>query len=165
MLYVEGEDKKQVMGYKLKQMLNREPKPYEIDRLETSMKLYNTSYLLLIKIMDMGVKEEKVSVDWIIGIMKFCSEAEDPIEECNAYERYYSLTKALIKGLDIKRNLTKKEKDIILEWAKKEVPLDFIYQAYEKSKTYTGKFSFQYMNGIIRKIDLNNAVLPDTRGY
>lgn len=162
---IKNEDKDKLVENKLEIMLKRAPLPYETKRVINTIKESGIDFQVALKILDIGIEEDKKTADWAVGVIKTCAKSKDQAETCDGYRRYFSLMRNLIKGLEVTRDLTSKEKTIIFEWAKNKVPLEYIYNVYLRSKQYTNRTNFQYMNSIISKADPSLLVNDGELGY
>lgn len=89
---------------------------------------------------------EKIAVSWHdSGI----STHELAAREITLLKNYYSLEGQVAAKLGLNRTLTPTEKKLVKEWAGKNIPLDLIVYAYEKTVDNIGKVKFSYMNKIL----------------
>lgn len=115
---------------------------------------YNIPSDLILMIMDLAKQldranigfVEKTAIDWYENNI---STHEQASREIQNLKNYYSLEGQVISKLGISRTLTSKEKNFIREWSEKDIGIDLIFYAYEKTVDNTGKVSFSYMNKIL----------------
>lgn len=164
-ILIKNEDTDELIKNKLEMMLKRTPLPYETKKVAEVIKETEINFQVALKILDIGIAEEKRSSDWAVNVIKDCAKSKDQEEKCDEYRRYFSLTKILMQEFNLSRELTSKERTIIFEWAKNKIPLEYIYNVYLRSKHYTQKASFQYMNSIISKADPSSLFDDGNLGY
>lgn len=115
---------------------------------------YGISSDLILMIMDLAKQldranigfVEKTAIDWYENNISTHEQASREIENL---KNYYSLEGHVISRLGISRTLTSKERNFIREWSDKDIGMDLIFYAYEKTVDNTGKVSFSYMNKIL----------------
>lgn len=115
---------------------------------------YSVAPDLLLMIMDFAAHTgradigfvEKIAVGWHeSGI----STHELAAREITLLKNYYSLEGQVSAKLGLNRTLTPTEKKYVKEWSGKNISLDLIVFAYEKTIDAIGKVKFSYMNKIL----------------
>lgn len=115
---------------------------------------YGISSDLILMIMDLAKQldranmgfVERTAIDWYENSI---STHEQALREIQNLKNYYSVEGQVISRLGISRTLTSKERNFIREWSDKDIGMDLIFYAYEKTVDNTGKVSFSYMNKIL----------------
>lgn len=103
---------------------------------------------------------EKIAASWN---EKGISTHEQAENEIHMLQKYYSLEGQVLSKLGLNRALTPTEKDFVNNWAAKEVSIELIEKAYEKTIAATGKVTFNYMNKIIESwYDKGVKTIADT---
>lgn len=69
----------------------------------------------------------------------------------NEMEHRRSFTGHIQKAFEMNRKPTPKQQEFIDQWQEKEIPMELITYAYEKTLEGTDKLSFQYLNAILMR--------------
>lgn len=115
---------------------------------------YGISSDIILMIMDLAKQldranmgfVERTAIDWYENNI---FTHEQALREIQELKKYYSVEGQVISRLGINRTLTSKERNFIREWSDKDIGMDLIFYAYEKTVDNTGKVSFSYMNKIL----------------
>lgn len=91
---------------------------------------------------------EKILVDWWNQGITTMQQAQIAIKQMEQQRTYQS---RIMKMFEMHRNPTPKQKEFIESWQQKNIPLDLIRYAYEKTVEQTDKLSFPYINSILIK--------------
>lgn len=89
---------------------------------------------------------EKVAISW----------AEEGIDDSHKadkkiliLQKNHTLASKCISRMNLNRQLTKKENEIVSSWAEADADIELIMNAYDRTVNSTGKVSFPYMNKIM----------------
>lgn len=109
---------------------------------------------LLLMIMDFAKSQNKTSIGFIEKIAvtwhdNGISNHEQAEREIRQLQNYYSLSGQISTRLELNRTLTPTERKFVNEWAAKNISIDLIIYAYEKTIDTIGKVKFSYMNTIL----------------
>lgn len=115
---------------------------------------YDISPDLLLMIMDFAKSQnkssigfiEKIAVTWHDNGIVTHEQAEREIRQL---QNYYSLSGQVSTRLELNRTLTPTERKFVNEWAAKDIGIELIVYAYEKTIDSIGKVKFSYMNTIL----------------
>lgn len=115
---------------------------------------YGTASDLLLMIMDFAVSQNKASVGFIEKIASQWHENgiathEQAEREILRMQNYYSLEGQVSARLGLDRTLTPTERRFVSEWASKNINIELISYAYERTVDTIGKVKFSYMNTIL----------------
>lgn len=115
---------------------------------------YGIASDLLLMIMDFSVSQNKASVGFIEKIASQWHENgivthEQAEREILRMQNYYSLEGQVSARLELNRTLTPTERKFVSEWAAKNISIELIAFAYEKTVDNIGKVKFSYMNSIL----------------
>lgn len=115
---------------------------------------YGIASDLLLMIMDFSVSQNKASVGFIEKIASQWHENgivthEQAEREILRMQNYYSLAGQVSARLELNRTLTPTERKFVSEWAAKNISIELIAFAYEKTVDNIGKVKFSYMNSIL----------------
>ncbi len=89
---------------------------------------------------------EKIAEQWHNDGISTHEQAE---REILRMQNYYSLSGQVKARLGLERTLTPTEKKYINEWSSKNIGIELIVYAYEKTVDQIGKVKFSYMNTIL----------------
>ncbi len=109
---------------------------------------------LLLMIMDFAKSQNKASIGFIEKIAVSWHDSgivthEQAEREIRQLQNYYSLAGQVSSRLELNRTLTPTERKFVNEWAAKNISIDLIVYAYEKTIDSIGKVKFSYMNTIL----------------
>lgn len=90
---------------------------------------------------------KSVALDWVECGIDNIAKAEERISVLSARN---TLEGKLRTKFRMTSAFSKKQKEIIAEWAQMEISEELIDEAYEKTLNQTGKLSFPYMDSILR---------------
>lgn len=115
---------------------------------------YGIASDLLLMIMDFSVSQNKASVGFIEKIASQWHENgivthEQAEREILRMQNYYSLAGQVSARLELNRTLTPTERKFVSDWATKNISIELIAFAYEKTIDNIGKVKFSYMNSIL----------------
>ena len=115
---------------------------------------YGTASDLLLMIMDFSVSQNKANVGFIEKIASQWHENgivthEQAEREILRMQNFYSLAGQVSARLELNRTLTPTERKFVSEWAAKNISIELISFAYEKTVDTIGKVKFSYMNSIL----------------
>lgn len=115
---------------------------------------YGTASDLLLMIMDFAVSQNKASIGFIEKVASQWHESgivthEQAEREILRMQNYYSLSGQVCTRLGLERTLTPTERKFVSDWAAKNIDIDLIAYAYEKTVDAIGKVKFSYMNKIL----------------
>lgn len=100
---------------------------------------------------------EKVAVTWAEEGIDDSQKADNKIL---ILQRNHTLASKCISRMNLNRQLTKKENEIVSSWADADVDIELIMNAYDRTVNSTGKVSFPYMNKIIGEWIANGIKTP-----
>lgn len=145
---------RRVLRDKLTVMLGRNPFEQEIDELvNLHRSSYKTDISLIYSLIDLGQKNGKKTVSWLKNIYNKCLQNPAPEAIYEDFCKYFSLINIIKEGYALgKRELTMKEKEKIMNWARRRIPLDKISDAYSKCMEKRSKISIQYMDRILSRM-------------
>ncbi|MDE7303842.1 MAG: DnaD domain protein [Oscillospiraceae bacterium] len=115
---------------------------------------YGTASDLLLMIMDFAVSQNKANIGFIEKVASGWHESgiithEQAEREILRMQNYYSLSGQVCARLGLERTLTPTERKFVSDWAAKNIDIDLIAYAYEKTVDAIGKVKFSYMNKIL----------------
>lgn len=89
---------------------------------------------------------EKIAINWSENNI---SSHELASREISRMGKYYSFENQLAIKLNLNRRFTSSELDFLKDWSSRNVSVDLVILAYEKTIDSIGKVQFSYMNKII----------------
>lgn len=109
---------------------------------------------LLVMIIEFAKSQNKASIGFIEKIAEQwhsdgISTHEQAEREILRMQNYYSLAGQIKSRLELDRTLTPTERKYITDWASKNIGIELILYAYEKTVDNIGKVKFSYMNTIL----------------
>lgn len=115
---------------------------------------YGTTPDILMMIMDFAVSHNKATIGFIEKVATSWHEKgvrthEEAEREIRQLTNYYSLSGQITAKLELNRSLTPTERKYVNSWAEKNITIDLIVYAYEKTIDTIGKVKFSYMNTIL----------------
>ncbi len=115
---------------------------------------YGFSPDILMMIMDFAANENKATIGFIEKIATSWHENGITTHELAQREiiqlkNFYSLAGQVTSKLGLNRTLTPTERKFVNQWAEKNIAIDLIILAYERTVDTIGKVKFSYMNTIL----------------
>ncbi|MBQ5317679.1 MAG: DnaD domain protein [Oscillospiraceae bacterium] len=115
---------------------------------------YSIAPDILMMIMDFAVSQKKASIGFIEKIATTWHDNgitthEQAEREIRQLQNFYSLSGQITSRLELNRTLTPTERKFVNDWAAKNIPIELIIFAYEKTIDSIGKVKFSYMNSIL----------------
>ncbi|MCM1024402.1 MAG: DnaD domain protein [Prevotella sp.] len=115
---------------------------------------YGTASDLLLMIMDFAVSQNRASIGFIEKIASQWHEDgivthEQAEREILRMQNYYSLEGQVSARLGLNRTLTPTERKLVSDWSAKNISIELISYAYERTVDAIGKVKFSYMNTIL----------------
>ncbi len=109
---------------------------------------------ILMMIMDFAVSQNKANIGFIEKIATTWHDNgiithEQAEREILQLKNFYSLAGQVTSKLELNRTLTPTERKYVNEWAAKNISIDLIVIAYERTIDNIGKVKFSYMNSIL----------------
>lgn len=109
---------------------------------------------ILMMIMDFAVSQNKATIGFIEKIATTWHDSgitthEQAQREVIRLENFYSLEGQIVAKLGLNRTLTPTERKFVNAWADKNISIDLIILAYERTIDTIGKVKFSYMNTIL----------------
>ncbi len=109
---------------------------------------------ILMMIMDFSVAQNKATIGFIEKIATTWHDNgivthEQAEREIRQLQNFYSLSGQITSKLELNRTLTPTERKFVTSWAEKNISIDLIILAYERTIDSIGKVKFSYMNTII----------------
>lgn len=109
---------------------------------------------ILMMIMDFAVFQNKATIGFIEKIATTWHDngitTHDQAErEIIQLKNFYSLSGQVVSKLGLNRTLTPTERKFVNAWAEKNISVDLIVLAYERTIDSIGKVKFSYMNTIL----------------
>ena len=109
---------------------------------------------ILMMIMDFSVSQNKATIGFIEKIATTWHENgivthDQAQREIRQLQNFYSLSGQITSKLELNRTLTPTERKFVNSWAEKNISIDLIIMAYEKTIDSIGKVKFSYMNTIL----------------
>lgn len=109
---------------------------------------------ILMMIMDFAVSQNKASIGFIEKIATTWHDNgitthEQAEREIRQLQNFYSLSGQVTSRLELNRTLTPTERKFVNEWASKNISIELIVLAYERTIDSIGKVKFSYMNSIL----------------
>ena len=89
---------------------------------------------------------EKIAASWHDNGITTHEKAEREIRQLT---NFYSLSGQVVAKLGLNRTLTPTERKFVNNWAEKNISIDLIILAYERTIDSIGKVKFSYMNTIL----------------
>lgn len=115
---------------------------------------YGVAPDLLVMIMEFAKSQNKTSIGFIEKIASQwhndgISTHEQAEREILRMQNYYSLAGQVAARMELNRTLTPTERKYVAEWSSKNINIELILYAYEKTVDSIGKVKFSYMNTIL----------------
>lgn len=109
---------------------------------------------ILMMIMDFAVSQNKASIGFIEKVATTWHDNgitthEQAEREIRQLQNFYSLAGQVTSKLELNRTLTPTERKYVNEWAAKNISIELIILAYERTVDAIGKVKFSYMNSIL----------------
>lgn len=109
---------------------------------------------ILVMIIDFAATQNKKSIGFIEKIATSWHENgitthEMAEREIRQLTNFYSLSGQVVSKLGLNRTLTPTERKFVNNWAEKNISIDLIVLAYERTIDSIGKVKFSYMNTIL----------------
>ncbi|MBQ3161762.1 MAG: DnaD domain protein [Oscillospiraceae bacterium] len=109
---------------------------------------------ILMMIMDFAVSQSKATIGFIEKIATTWHDNgitthEQAEREIRQLQNFYSLSGQVTSRLELNRTLTPTERKFVNEWALKNISIELIVLAYERTIDSIGKVKFSYMNSIL----------------
>lgn len=109
---------------------------------------------ILIMIMDFAATQNKKSIGFIEKIATSWHDNgitthEKAERELRQLANFYSLSGQVVAKLGLNRTLTPTERKFVNDWSEKNISIDLIVLAYERTIDSIGKVKFSYMNTIL----------------
>ena len=101
---------------------------------------------------------EKAAVTWSEEGIDDSQKADNKIR---ILQRNHTLASRCISRMNLNRQLTKKENEIVGSWADADADIELIMNAYDRTVNSTGKVSFPYMNKIMAEWIANGIKTPE----
>lgn len=144
----------ELINDKLKLVLGRPPQTYEIEFIK---KAYEKTGLedesVLSGVLDLCYSRERSDLKWAVQILEKCAQSPTPKQTLELFVKYYSLTNRIKEDFNLDRDLTSRERKIILEWANKRIPIYLIFEAFANCQRYlNGKISFPFMDTTLNRL-------------
>lgn len=100
---------------------------------------------------------ERLAVTWADEGIDDSKKADQKIR---ILQRNHTLGAKCISRMNLNRQLTAKESELVGKWAEGEADIELIMNAYDRTVNATGKVSFPYMNKIISEWIANGIKTP-----
>lgn len=115
---------------------------------------YGFSPDILAMIMDFAVSQDKATIGFIEKIATTWHDNgitthEKAQREIIQLTNFYSLSGQVVSKLGLNRTLTPTERKFVNNWSEKNISIDLIILAYERTIDSIGKVKFSYMNTIL----------------
>lgn len=120
---------------------------------------------ILAMIMDFSVKHNKSTIGFIEKIATTWHDNgitthEKADHELRQLDNFYSLSGQIVSKLQLNRSLTPTERKFVNAWAEKNISIDLIILAYERTIDSIGKVKFSYMNTILLDWNSKGCATP-----